>query len=116
MSGIEALGTLYKSALGSNPWVQIWIITMTELIADLNLKSFATTNFSFHFYAGIFLYIILALELAVGFKTMGIAWLNGAWDGTSALITTIAGAAIGEQLKPLQWMGLALIAGGLYCL
>ena len=116
MSGVEALGSLYKSALGSNPWVQIWIITMTELVADLNLKSFANTNLSFHFYAGIFLYIILALELAVGFNTMGIAWLNGAWDGTSSLVSTIAGYAIGEKLKPLQWMGLVLIAAGLYCL
>ena len=116
MSGINALGTLYKSALGSNPWVQIWIITMTELVADLNLKSFASTNFSFHLYAGIILYIVLALELAVGFNTMGIAWLNGAWDGTSSLVSTFAGAAIGEDLKPMQWMGLTLIAAGLYCL
>jgi drug/metabolite transporter (DMT)-like permease len=47
---------------------------------------------------------------------MGIAWLNGAWDGTSSLVSTVAGAALGEQLKPLQWMGLVLIATGLYCL
>ena len=116
MSGINALGTLYKSALGSNPWVQIWIITMTELVGDLNLKSFVTTNLSFHFYAGILLYIVLALQITVGFNTMGIAWLNGARDGTSALSSTIVGAALGEELKPLQWMGLALIAAGLYCL
>jgi multidrug transporter EmrE-like cation transporter len=116
MSSINALGTLYKSALGSNPWVQIWIITMTELVADLNLKSFSTTNLSFHLFVGILLYIVLALELVVGFNTMGIAWLNGAWDGTSSLVSTVAGAALGEELKPLQWMGLALISAGLYCL
>ena len=90
---MEAVTSLYKSGLGSNKWVQIWIITMTELIGDLNLKTFATTNVFFHFYAGIFLYIILALELAVGFQTMGLGWLNGAWDGTSTVVSVLVGRA-----------------------
>ena len=29
---MEAIASLYKSGLGSNKWVQIWIITMTELL------------------------------------------------------------------------------------
>ena len=113
---MEAIASLYKSSLGSNKWVQIWIITMTELIGDLNLKTFATTNVFFHFYAGIFLYIILALELAVGFQTMGIGWLNGAWDGTSTVVSVLAGRAMGEQLTSQQYLGLALIISGLYLL
>ena len=44
---MEAIASLYKSGLGSNKWVQIWIITMTELIGDLNLKTFATKMYSF---------------------------------------------------------------------
>jgi hypothetical protein len=113
---MEAIASLYKSGLGSNKWVQIWIITMTELIGDLNLKTFATTNLSFHFYAGILMYIILALELTVGFQTMGLGWLNGAWDGTSSLVSTLAGRAMGEKLSNQQYVGLGLIAGGLYLL
>jgi multidrug transporter EmrE-like cation transporter len=113
---MEAIASLYTSALGSNKWVQIWVITMTELIGDLNLKTFATTNLSFHFYAGAFLYFILALELAVGFQTMGIGWLNGAWDGTSTVVSVLAGRAMGEQLTGQQYLGLALIISGLYLL
>ena len=101
-------------------WVQIWIITFTELAADLALKTYATHGSSSSslalLVAGIGLYVVLALELSVGFKTMGIAWLNGAWDGTSSIVTTLAGAVIGEQLRPIQWFGLVLIASGLLCL
>ena len=113
---MEAAASLYKSSLGSNKWVQIWIITMTELIGDINLKIFATTNVFFHFYAGIFLYIILALELAVGFQTLGIGWLNGAWDGTSTVVSVLAGRVMGEQLTSQQYLGLGLIIVGLYLL
>jgi multidrug transporter EmrE-like cation transporter len=113
---MEAIASLYTSALGSNKWVQIWIITMTELVGDLNLKTFATTNLGFHFYAGVLMYIILALQLAVGFKTMGIGWLNGAWDGTSTVVSVLAGHAMGEQLTSQQYLGLALIISGLYLL
>ena len=113
---MEAIASLYTSALGSNKWVQIWIITMTELVGDLNLKTFATTNLGFHFYAGVFMYFILALELAVGFQTMGIGWLNGAWDGTSTVVSVFAGRAMGERLTSLQYLGLGLISAGLYIL
>jgi len=113
---MEAIASLYTSALGSNKWVQIWIITLTELVGDLNLKTFATTNLYFHFYAGVFLYFILALELAVGFQTMGLGWLNGAWDGTSTVVSVLAGRAMGEQLTSQQYLGLALIISGLYLL
>ena len=89
---------------------------MTELIGDLNLKTFATTNLQFHLYAGILLYFILALELAVGFQTMGIGWLNGAWDGTSTVVSVLAGRAMGEQLTNQQYVGLGLIISGLYLL
>lgn len=107
-----------------NPWIQIWIITITELVADLALKASSLQPFapphpvstSTLFFAGIGLYLLLALELSVGFKTLGIAWLNGAWDGSSSIMTTLAGAVIGEQLKPIQWLGLGLIASGMFCL
>lgn len=113
---MEAITSLYKSGLGSNKWVQIWIITMTELIGDINLKTFATTNLHFHLFAGIFLYVILALELGVGFQTMGLGWLNGAWDGTSTLVSVLAGYAMGEKLSGQQYLGLGLIIAGLYLL
>ena len=113
---MEAVASLYKSGLGSNKWVQIWIITMTELIGNLNLQTFVKTNVFFHFYAGIFLYIILALELAVGFQTMGLGWLNGAWDGTSTVVSVLVGRAMGEQLTSQQYLGLGLIISGLYLL
>jgi multidrug transporter EmrE-like cation transporter len=113
---MEAIASLYKSGLGSNKWVQIWIITLTELVGDLNLQKFATTNLGFHFYAGVLMYIILALELAVGFQTMGIGWLNGAWDGTSTVVSVLAGRVMGEQLTGQQYLGLGLIIAGLYLL
>ena len=113
---MEAIASLYKSGLGSNKWVQIWIITMTELLGDLNLKTFATTNIFFNLYAGIFMYLILALQLAVGFQTMGLGWLNGAWDGTSTLVSVLAGWAMGEKLSGQQYLGLGLIIAGLYLL
>jgi len=113
---MEAIASLYKSGLGSNKWVQIWIITMTELIGDLNLQTFAKTNLGFHFYAGVLMYIILALQLAVGFKTMGLGWLNGAWDGTSTVVSVLVGHAMGEQLTGQQYVGLGLIVAGLYLL
>jgi len=113
---MEAITSLYKSGLGSNKWVQIWIITMTELIGDINLKTFATTNLHFHLFAGILLYVILALELGVGFQTMGLGWLNGAWDGTSTLVSVLAGYAMGEKLSGQQYLGLGLIIAGLYLL
>ena len=113
---MEAIASLYKSGLGSNKWVQIWIITMTELLGDVNLKLFATTNHFFNFYVGIFIYVILALQLAVGFQTMGVGWLNGAWDGTSTLMSTLVGYAMGERLSGQQYVGLGLIIAGLYLL
>jgi hypothetical protein len=113
---MEALASFYTSGVGSNKWVQIWIITLTELLGDVNLKIFATTNHFFHFYVGVFIYIILALQLAVGFQTMGVGWLNGAWDGTSSIISTLAGRAMGEKLSGVQYLGLGLIATGLYLL
>jgi multidrug transporter EmrE-like cation transporter len=113
---MEAIASLYKSGLGSNKWVQIWIITMTELIGNLNLQTFVKTNLQFHLYAGILLYFILVLELTVGFQTMGLGWLNGAWDGTSTVVSVLVGRAMGEQLTGQQYLGLALIISGLYLL
>ena len=113
---MEAAASLYKSSLGSNKWVQIWIITMTELIGDINLKIFATSNTLFNFYLGVFMYLMLVLELTVGFQTMGIGWLNGAWDGTSTVVSVLAGRVMGEQLTGQQYLGLGLIIAGLYLL
>ena len=112
------LNSFYQSMVGANPWVQIWIITMTELLADLNLQRFALGGVisQFHLFAGTILYIVLAMQLAFGFKTMGIGWLNGAWDGTSTLVSVLAGWALGEKLTGKQWIGLCLIIVGLYCL
>jgi drug/metabolite transporter (DMT)-like permease len=47
---------------------------------------------------------------------MGLGWLNGAWDGTSTLVSVLAGWAMGEKLSGQQYLGLGLIIAGLYLL
>jgi multidrug transporter EmrE-like cation transporter len=111
--------SLLSSRLGKSPWTQIFIITATELLADFNLQRYSSSSANqplFHLGAGVALYLVLALQIAFGLQTMGLAWLNGAWDASSTLASVAAGWFIGEKLEMKQWVGLSLIIAGTYLL
>lgn len=97
---------------------QILGLTLVEIIGDFGYKSFANEGGIFPFLVGTVGYIGVVIMLIISLQGSSILMVNGAWDGISGLMESAAAFIfLGERFHdPLQYVGLVIIALGLYLL
>jgi len=97
---------------------QIIALCVTEIIGDFGYKLFAEKGGIIPFAIGTVGYIGVVTMLIVALQGSTIMMVNGAWDGISGLLESSAAYLfLGERFHhPLQYLGLLMIAAGLYFL
>jgi len=98
--------------------LQILAITVTEIIGDFGYNEFSKRGGIIPFAIGTIGYIGVVIFLIIALQNSTIMMVNGAWDGISGLIESAAAYIfLGERFHhKLQYVGLIMIAGGLYLL
>ncbi len=97
---------------------QITLLSLVEIIGDFGLKKYAQSEKLIHLAAGIVGYIGVVIMLIITFRESTVLLVNAAWDGTSALLESLAAFFIlGERFDHYsQYVGVAMIVAGLYML
>ena len=94
------------------------LLSIAEIFGDFGLKHFARTGLQSSLAAGSLGYVGVVYFLIQALKSGNVLYVNGMWDGMSALLESVAAYIIlGERLNtPTQYVGLASIIIGLYML
>ena len=97
---------------------EIIALSCIEIVGDFGYKQFANNGGIIPFAVGTIGYIGVVGMLIVSLQNSSIMMVNGAWDGISGLLESASAYIfLGERFhNPLQYMGLILIAVGLYFL
>jgi multidrug transporter EmrE-like cation transporter len=97
---------------------QIVTLSLVEVIGDFALKEFANKGGLLPLSIGIGGYIGVVYWLIVSLQDSNILLVNGAWDGISAIVESIAAYIfLGERFNSyIQYIGLVLIIIGVYLL
>lgn len=97
---------------------QIVGLSAIEIIGDFGLKLFANNGGLIPFLFGIVGYVGVVFMLIVSLQGSSILMVNGAWDGISTIIESLAAFIfLGERFESLiQYLGLLLIIIGLFLL
>jgi len=98
--------------------LNIFLLSFAEIFGDFKLKDYARNSLPQDLFLGIIGYVAVIYFLIKCLQTGNILYVNGMWDGTSAIIESIAAFIIlGERLKTnRQYIGLIIIIVGLYLL
>lgn len=101
-----------------NLFLLIIIISLIEYIGDSNLKFFARSNDTIYLYMGILAYAVLIYFLIHALKNSNIIYVNGMWDGMSALLETLLAILILHETlsNNIQYIGILFIIIGIYAL
>lgn len=91
-------------------------LSITEIIGDFGFKAFAKTGGAMNFSQGMIGYVGVIYFLIKSFKVGNVIYVNGMWDGISAIMETIAAFLIlGERLNTkTQWIGLVVLIIGIF--
>jgi len=97
---------------------EIILLAIAEILGDFGLEQFANHGGINSFAVGIIGYIGVIIMLIISLQGSTILLVNGAWDGVSALIESIAAFFIlGERFTDFyQYIGLVFIIVGLFLL
>ena len=97
---------------------QISLLSLVEIIGDFGLKKYSQSGKYIHLLAGVVGYIGVVIMLIICFKESTVLLVNAAWDGTSALLESIAAYVfLGERFDDYsQYGGVLMIVLGLYLL
>jgi multidrug transporter EmrE-like cation transporter len=93
-------------------------MTLTEIIGDFGFKNVARVGGVGNWAAGLTGYAGVIYFLIKSLKVGNVTYVNGMWDGVSAIIETVVAFFIfGERLNSVtQYLGLGLIIVGLFIL
>jgi multidrug transporter EmrE-like cation transporter len=96
----------------------ISIVSLAEVIGDFGFKDVARVGSLRGWMAGIGGYIAVIYYLIRSLRVGNVTYVNGMWDGISAVIETAAAFFIfGERMNSwVQYMGLGLIIVGIFIL
>ena len=97
----------------------IIVISLVEYIGDSNLKTYARDKTNFNsLIVGSITYIIIVVLLIVTLKYTNVIFINGMWDGISAIVESfLAIVLLKERLvNKTQYMGLIMIIMGIFAL
>lgn len=101
-----------------NIFLLIVLISVIEYIGDSNFKIYTRTNNKFNLYLGISIYLIMIGFVISALRSANVAYVNGMWDGTSALIETLLAFILLHESfsNNIQYLGLLLIICGIFAL
>jgi multidrug transporter EmrE-like cation transporter len=93
-------------------------LSISEIIGDFGFRSFATSGSLESFTQGSLGYVGVIFFLIKAFKTGNVLYVNGMWDGWSAILESLAAFFIlGDRLKSwTQYFGLGCIIVGVFLL
>jgi multidrug transporter EmrE-like cation transporter len=96
----------------------IFAISMAEIIGDTEFKFYARSGNPMNFTLGIAGYAAVIYFLIKSLKVANILYVNGMWDGMSALLETLFAIIILKETlnTQYQYIGIALIVAGIYLL
>ena len=94
------------------------LMSFIEYIGDSNFKLYARSSNFFNLIVGVIAYAFMLVFLVLALKRANLIYVNGLWDGLSAIIeTALAFFLLKETLKTRsQYVGLALIIIGIFAL
>lgn len=94
------------------------MLSAAEIIGDFGFKDFARTGGAKAFAQGSIGYIGIIFFLIRSLKVGNVLYVNGMWDGVSAILETIAAYFIlGERLNnKTQYLGLVIVIAGIFML
>ena len=94
------------------------MLSVAEIFGDFKFKDFARLGGASNFIQGLLGYAGVIFFLIKSLRQGNVLYVNGMWDGVSAVLETLAAYFIlGERLNSVwQYMGLALIIGGVFLL
>jgi len=97
---------------------QIITLSLVEIVGDFAFKEYANRGGILPLSIGIVGYIGVCIMLVISLQGSTVLLVNGAWDGISALVESIAAVVIlGERFDNyLQYFGIVFIIIGLYLL
>ena len=98
--------------------LNIFLLSFAEVFGDFGYKAFARTGTKASFAQGSLGYVAVIYFLIKSLKQGNVLYVNGMWDGVSAIIESLAAYLIlGERLKgTAQYAGLALVIIGILML
>lgn len=98
--------------------LDVSLVSLAEIVGDFGFKNVARVGSIQGWMAGIGGYIGVIYYLIKSLRVGNVTYVNGMWDGLSAILeTAVAFFIFGERLNnPLQYVGLALIIGGIFIL
>jgi multidrug transporter EmrE-like cation transporter len=96
----------------------IIFLSLAEVFGDFGYKSFARTGAKTSFAQGSLGYVAVVYFLIKSLKEGNVLYVNGMWDGVSAVIESVAAYLIlGERLtRPSEYAGLVLVIAGIFLL
>jgi len=96
----------------------IILLSFAEVFGDFGYKAFARTGTKASFAQGSLGYVAVIYFLIRSLKEGNVLYVNGMWDGISAIIESVAAYIIlGERLnRPSEYVGLVLIIAGILML
>jgi multidrug transporter EmrE-like cation transporter len=98
--------------------LDISALSIAEIVGDFGFKAFARTGTTASFAQGSIGYVAVIFFLIRALKTGNVLYVNGMWDGVSAVLETVAAYVIlGERLnRPIEYLGLIAIIAGIFML
>jgi len=94
------------------------LLSASEIIGDFGYKDFARSGGSKAFAQGTIGYVGIVYFLIRSLRVGNVLYVNGMWDGVSAILETIAAYfLLGERLNTkTQYLGLVVIIAGIFML
>lgn len=98
--------------------LNLGLLSIAEIFGDFKFKDFARLGGTGNFIQGCIGYVGVIFFLIRSLRTGSVIYVNGMWDGVSAIVETLAAYFIlGERLNTTsQYIGLGMIIVGLFVL
>jgi len=98
--------------------VEIFGLTVSQIVGDVNLKEFANKGGIQSFVLGSVGYVAVATMMIVSLQNSSILVVNNAWNGLNSILENlIAYFYLGERFKSIwQYIGILFIIFGIYLL
>jgi len=98
--------------------LDVVLLSIAEIFGDFGFKSFARGGGLPGFAQGALGYVGVIYFLIRSLRVGNVLYVNGMWDGVSAVLETIAAYFIlGERLnRPIEYVGLLAIIVGIFLL
>lgn len=98
--------------------LNLFILSIAEIFGDFKFKDYARLGGASNFVQGLIGYAGVIYFLIRSLRQGNVMYVNGMWDGVSAVLETIAAyVLLGERLNTgYQYLGLGMLIAGLFIL